>query len=43
MHYLVANLISLCALTLVRFAIADRVMWRERDERHVPLLASTAS
>jgi glycosyltransferase involved in cell wall biosynthesis len=33
LHFLVANLISICALTLIRFAIADRVLWRERDER----------
>jgi len=33
MHYLVANLISICALTLVRFVIADRVLWREREDR----------
>ena len=27
MHYLVANLISLCSLTIARFALADRWIW----------------
>ncbi len=32
-HYLLANLISIACLTLVRFAVADRVLWREHDDR----------
>jgi putative flippase GtrA len=27
-HYLIANLLSLVVLTIVRFAVADRVIWR---------------
>lgn len=29
LHYAVANLLSLMLLTLVRFAVADRVIWRK--------------
>jgi glycosyltransferase involved in cell wall biosynthesis len=32
MQYLLANVVSLLALTAARFAAADGVIWRERDE-----------
>ncbi|HRV93745.1 MAG TPA: glycosyltransferase [Anaerolineae bacterium] len=35
MHYLSANLLSLILMTLLRFAIADRLIWRKGEEEIV--------
>jgi dolichol-phosphate mannosyltransferase len=35
MHYLVSNLISLLALTLLRFAVADTVIWGKAQRREL--------
>jgi dolichol-phosphate mannosyltransferase len=35
MHYLVSNLVSLLALTLLRFAVADTVIWGKAQRREL--------
>ena len=41
-HYLVANLVSIMALMLVRFVVADRLIWR-RKRRLAPSPAQAVS
>ncbi|MBK5330716.1 MAG: GtrA family protein, partial [Ilumatobacteraceae bacterium] len=36
LHYTLSNLASLLAMTLLRFGVADNVIWRSRDDAHLP-------
>lgn len=42
-HYLLANLVTLAALTVVRFALADRWIWPGQDRRMASSTNATTS